>query len=522
MYIKDKDSIWVAKSDKPIFLSMNTVNRHGLIAGATGTGKTVTSKILAEDFSDMGIPVFMSDIKGDVSGLGLKGEVTDKIQERIDKLGVEDFTTASYPVRFFDVFGRKGIPVRASVSEMGPDLFGRLLDLNEVQSGVLNIVFRVADDKGMLLLDLKDLRAMVQHVGDNAAEYSRRYGSVSSQSIGAIQRGLLRMEDQGGDLFFGEPALDVMDWFEKDELGRGYINILHSVELFQSPFLYSTFMLWMLSEIYEVLPEVGDTDKPKMVFFFDEAHLLFTDAPKVLLQKIEQVVKLIRSKGVGIYFITQLPNDIPKEVLSQLGNKVQHALRAYTPNELKALKLASEAFRANPEFDTYEALTELGTGEALISLLDEKGIPEMVERAMVLPPKSLIGSMDDQTRVYIIQKEPLNQKYKETVDRESAYEILEQAYAKEVKAEEEPPVTTEEKAPSEAPMTRAEMEAEIEKRAREIAKEMTKEAAPQRAPAPKTYSSKSTTERTIDSAMTTIGREVSRQLVRGILGGLKK
>jgi hypothetical protein len=488
MYIKEEERIWVAKSERPIYLTSRMANRHGVIAGATGTGKTVTSKVLAEAFSDMGVPVFMADIKGDVSGLGVQGELNEKIAKRGEDLGVEGLTMTSYPVRFFDVYGRKGIPLRATISEMGPDLISRLLDLNEVQTGVLSIVFRVADDRGFLLLDLKDLRAMVQYVGENASEFTVRYGNIAVQSIGAIQRSLLRLEDQGGDEFFGEPALNVMDWFLTDDRGRGYINVLHCVELFQSPLLYSTFMLWMLAEIYENLPEAGDTPKPKMVFFFDEAHLLFADASKALLQKIDQVVKLIRSKGVGIYFITQVPDDIPANVLSQLGNKVQHALRAFTPNEQRVLRGVADSFRSNPAFDTLTALTELGTGEALVSFLGEDGVPEMVERAMILPPQSMIGSIDDATRFYMMQQDVLYAKYKETLDRESAYEML-TAIAVAPSSEE---IQTRQEAPK----------ATI--------------------PKPKTYSSKSTVERTIDSAMTTVGREISRQLVRGILGSLKR
>jgi DNA helicase HerA-like ATPase len=517
MYIKETNQIWVAKSQRHIYLTSKMANRHGLIAGATGTGKTVTSKVLAEAFSDMGIPVFMADIKGDVSGLGVQGDMNDNIKKRVDKLGVEGLQMTSYPVRFFDVYGKKGIPVRATISEMGPDLLARLLDLNDVQTGVLSIVFRVADDRGMLLLDLKDLRAMVQYVGENATEYTTRYGNIAAQSIGAIQRTLLRLEDQGGNEFFGEPALNVMDWFLTDQRGRGYINILHCVELFQSPLLYSTFMLWMLAEIYENLPESGDVDKPKMVFFFDEAHLLFSDAPKALLQKIDQVVKLIRSKGVGIYFITQVPNDIPDNVLSQLGNKVQHALRAFTPNEQKALRGAADSFRSNPDFDTLAALTELGTGEALVSFLGEDGVPEMVERAMILPPQSMIGAMDDPTRVYMLQQDVLQAKYKDVLDRESAYEMLTVAVA----SQEEAPA----EAAQEKPMTREEIEAQIEERARQMAEEMaaSKGSGEKETKAkPKTYSSKSTVERTIDSAMTTVGREISRQLIRGILGSLKR
>lgn len=516
---QNENRVLVGKSREKIYLPMEMANRHGLIAGATGTGKTVTSKVLAEAFSSRGIPVFMADIKGDVSGLGMQGELTDNIKSRLEKLGVEGFEPRAYPVRFFDVFGEKGIPTRATVSEMGPDLLSRLLDLNEIQTGVFSIIFRVADDKGFLLLDLKDLRAMVNWVGENASEFTSKYGNVSIQTIGAIQRALLVLEDQGGDKFFGEPSLDIMDWMVKDGDGRGYINILHGVTLFQSPLLYSTFMLWMLSEIYERLPEVGDVDQPKMIFFFDEAHLLFSEAPKALLQKMEQVIRLIRSKGVGIYFMTQVPTDIPQAVLGQIGNKIQHALRAFTPFEQKAIKGVANSFRTNPLFTTEEALQELSTGQALVSFLGEDGVPKVVEKAVIIPPESSIDAMDDPTRVYLLQNDPLRKKYHELLDRESAYEKL---------AEVVIPIAVAQSTGEEADkaLSPQEIEAQIEARAKELAKEMKASEKPAKGKktekAPRTYSSKSTTERTIDSAMTTIGREISRQLVRGLLGSLKR
>ena len=512
-------NIWVAQASGPIYLFLKMANRHGLIAGATGTGKTVTSKVLAEGFSARGIPVFMADIKGDVSGLGIQGEFNENIKNRVEKLGVTGFVPKACPVRFFDVFGEKGIPVRATISEMGPDLLARLLDLNEVQTGVFSIIFRVADDKGLLLLDLKDLRAMVHWVGENASEFTSKYGNVSIQSIGAIQRALLVLEDQGGNQFFGEPSLDIMDWMAKDGDGRGYINILHGVRLFQSPLLYSTFMLWMLSEIYESLPEEGDVEQPKMVFFFDEAHLLFNEAPKALLQKMDQVIRLIRSKGVGIYFMTQVPTDIPESVLAQIGNKIQHALRAFTPYEQRAIKGVADSFRTNPSFDTEQALQELATGEALVSFLGEDGVPKMVEKAMILPPESSIDAMDDSTRVYLIQNDPLRKKYVEILDRESAYEKLEEVAIPVIVTDST--LTKEEKV-----FSPEEVDAQIEARAKELAREMKASeesyGSKKTERAPKTYSSKTTVERTVDSAMTTIGREISRQLVRGLLGSLKR
>ena len=416
--------IWLAQSDKNLFLLPRMANRHGLIAGATGTGKTVTMKVMAESFSDMGVPVFLADIKGDLSGMCRPGRDTEDMQRRIERFGLEGFQYKSYPTRFWDIFGEAGHPVRVTISDMGPTLLGRLLNLTEIQTGVLNIVFKVADEHGLLLLDLKDLRAMLQFVGDNRAEFTTMYGNVSAASIGAIQRALLAFEGEGGEIFFGEPDLDIRDWMRSDFDGRGFINILTSTRLIQSPTVYSTFLLWMLTELYEKLPEVGDLEKPRMIFFFDEAHLLFNDAPKALVSKITQVVKLIRSKGVGVYFISQSPSDIPNEVLAQLSNKVQHALRAYTPAEQKAIRAAAAAFRVNPEFDSETALKELGVGEALVSFLDETGIPTIVERAKILPPQSLMGAAEPEEVQRLIASDEFDIKYRSSVDRESAYEIL--------------------------------------------------------------------------------------------------
>ena len=424
--LKD-NKIWMAQSGKDLFLLPKMANRHGIIAGATGTGKTVTMKVMAESFSDLGVPVFLCDIKGDLSGMCQPGVLSDSLSERINGFGIEDFAFKAYPTCFWDIFGERGHPIRVTVSDMGPTFLGRLLGLTEIQTGVLNIVFRVADDNGLLLLDLKDLRSMLQYVGDNRAEYTTEYGNVSAASIGAIQRALLAFEDEGGAQFFGEPMLDIKDWMRTDASGRGYINILTSKRLIASPLVYSTFLLWMMSELYENLPEVGDPEKPRMIFFFDEAHLLFNDAPKALVQKIVQVVKLIRSKGVGIYFISQSPSDIPNDVLAQLSNRVQHALRAYTPAEQKSIRAAAKAFRVNESFDTETALSELAVGEALVSFLDEEGIPTIVERARILPPQSLMGEGDEATISALIAEGEFEAKYRESVDRESAYEVITQA-----------------------------------------------------------------------------------------------
>ncbi|MDN5844337.1 MAG: DUF853 domain-containing protein [Alcaligenaceae bacterium] len=399
-------------------------NRHGCITGATGTGKTVTLQVLAEAFSRIGTPVFMADVKGDLSGISQAGVSSPKLQERLTKLGLPEPAWGDNPVVLWDIFGEQGHPVRATVSDMGPLLLARMLDLNDTQEGVLNLVFRVADDDGQLILDLKDLRTMLQHVADRAAELRTRYGNVSSASIGAIQRSLLRLESEGADNFFGEPMLDIFDWIRTNAQGRGIVNILAADKLMQSPRLYAVFLLWMLGDLYESLPEVGDPDQPKFVFFFDEAHLLFKDAPKALLEKIEQIVRLVRSKGVGVYFVTQNPLDIPDTVLGQLGNRVQHALRAYTPRDQKAVKTAAQTMRPNPGLDIEAAITELGVGEALVSLLDAKGRPGITERVWMMAPGSRIGPATDAERQAIRNGSTLGGKYDQTIDRESAYEVL--------------------------------------------------------------------------------------------------
>ncbi|MBP1587611.1 MAG: DUF853 family protein [Clostridia bacterium] len=420
-----EDKAYIALGDRRLFLLPAMANRHGLIAGATGTGKTVTMKVIAESFSDMGVPVFFSDVKGDLSGTALPGVDTEDMRKRIERFGIaDDFKYTGYPVRFWDIFGDEGIPLRVTVSDMGPQLLSRLLNLTDVQAGVLNIVFKAADDQGLLLIDFKDLRAMVQFVGENRKEYTAEYGLVSTASIGAIQRALLEFEDEGAEQLFGEAAFNIMDWIRTDCNGRGYINILNSRRLIASPKVYATFLLWMLTALFDKLPEVGDLDKPRIVFFFDEAHLLFSDAPRALVQKIVQVVKLIRSKGVGVYFVTQSPGDIPDEVLAQLSNRIQHGLRAYTPSEQKNIRAAARSFRANPAFDSEKALMGLGTGEALVSFLDRKGIPEVVEMAAILPPQSLMGPASPGEVRRIIELDELFAKYSEVIDRESAFEII--------------------------------------------------------------------------------------------------
>ena len=423
MYDKDL-GLYIAHSEHgPIRMIGKMANRHGLVAGATGTGKTVTLQVIAETFCQAGVPCFMADMKGDLSGISLPGKMSSFIEKRKKEFGIDDPQFQSCPVRFFDVYGEEGHPMRATVSDMGPQLLGRLLDLNETQSGVLNIVFRIADDEGLLLIDMKDLRAMLDFVGKNAEEFTTRYGNISKASIGAIQRALLALESQGGDKFFGEPAFDVFDLLQCEN-GKGVMNVLAADKLMMHPKLYSTFLLWLLSELYARLPEVGDMDLPKLVFFLDEAHTLFDGTSKALTDKIEQVVRLIRSKGVGVYFVTQSPTDIPEAILGQLGNRVQHALRAFTPKDQKAVKTVAETFRANPSFKTADAIMELETGEALVSFLDEKGSPSIVERARILFPLSQIGAISENERQQIIKKSRLYGRYDNAIDRESAFEVL--------------------------------------------------------------------------------------------------
>ena len=419
----------------PQFLNLRYANRHGLVTGATGTGKTVTLQIMTEAFSNAGVPVFCADVKGDLSGLGAKSNGEDFLQKRADTIGLDPYESQEFPVIFWDLFGEKGHPIRTTVTEMGPLLLSRLMDLTDAQEGVMNIAFRIADEEGLPLLDMKDLRAMLAFIGDNYKSVSAKYGNVSPQSVGAIQRELLVLETQGGEQFFGEPALRIADIMRTTPDGLGAVNILAADRLMMAPRLYATFLLWLLSELFEELPEVGDPDKPRLVFFFDEAHLLFDEAPKVLIERVEQVVRLIRSKGVGVYFVTQNPLDVPDSVLSQLGNRVQHALRAYTPREQKAVKVAASTFRPNPDFDTFETITQLGVGEALVSTLEKKGVPGVVQRTLIRPPSSRLGPLEDKERAKLMKVSPVAKQYDDPVDRESAYELLAERAEEEAEAE---------------------------------------------------------------------------------------
>ena len=455
--------------DQRVEMCLNMCNRHGLIAGASGTGKTITMKVMAESFSDAGVPVFLCDVKGDVAGICAPGQSSEGMEKRIDKFGLRDiFTYRGYPTTFWDIYQEGGHAVRATVSEMGPELLSRILGLTPAQEGILHIVFRIADDKGLLLIDLKDLRAMLTYVNEHRAEYMMTYGNITPQSVAAILRALLPLEQQGGELFFGEPALEIQDWMRTDAEGRGMINVLDCVKLVQNPTLYASFLLWMLSELFESLPEAGDLDKPKLVFFFDEAHMLFRDAPNVLLQKIEQTVKLIRSRGVGVYFVTQSPGDIPDSVLAQLSNRVQHALRAYTPAELKAVRVAAQAFRANPAFRAEDAIMELGVGEALTSFLDEKGVPTMVQRTKIICPQSLMAAPEPMVRAKVLMHDGM-EKYDDSVDNTSAYEVLsEEAVAAEAAKQAEAERKAQEKAAAEQEKQRLKEEEADRKRQQKL------------------------------------------------------
>lgn len=537
MYHDEK--IWIGKSgDEKIYIYPRMANRHGMIAGATGTGKTVTLKVLAESFSDCGVPVFLADVKGDLAGMCRPGVESESLNNRIDAMGLmkDNFNFHSYPTTFWDVYGEKGLPLRTTISEIGPLLLGRILDLNDIQEDILTIIFKIADDEGLLLLDTKDLRSMIQYVSDNAREYSAKYGNMSKQSLGAIVRALIALEAEGGEEFFGEPALNIADWMCTDCNGKGAIQILDCQKLINNPTMYSTFMLWMMSELFETLPEAGDREKPKMVFFFDEAHLLFDSASKTLLGKIEQVVKLIRSKGVGIYFITQSPKDIPDGVLGQLGNKIQHALHAYTPAEQKGAKAAAQSFRENPEFDTYETLTQLGIGEALVSVLDEEGVPTIVKRCSILPPQSQMGALEDEFREEQIKGHLLYTKYAQMIDRESAYELLEKKVTEKEesqrKAEEEEAAEKQrlkEEAAAAKQRLKEEEAAEKQRLKQEAAaeKQKLKEAeaarkAEEKKAAEKEKQVKKAVKSAASSAAGTVGRELGNSIGKSIGGSFGK
>ncbi len=473
----------IAKGEHDLAIVPKRANRHGLITGATGTGKTVTLQVMAESFSRIGVPVFVSDIKGDFSGIGKRGGDHPKIAARVEQLRLTDFQYGPCPVVLWDLFGEQGHPLRTTISEMGPLLLSKLLGLNEVQSGVLAIAFQVADDNGLLLLDLKDLRAMLTHISENSKSLTAEYGTVSAASVGAIQRALLTLDQQGGERFFGEPALNLEDFLQTDANGHGIVNVLAADKLMQSPKVYATFLLWLLSELFESLPEVGDPDRPKLVFFFDEAHLLFDDAPDALLEKIEQVVRLIRSKGVGVYFVTQNPLDVPSKVLAQLGNRVQHALRAFTPSDQKAVRAAAETFRPNPKLDTERVITELGIGEALVSFLEENGTPAIVERALVMPPRSQVGPITADERAQMMRGSVLAGHYEKVIDRDSAYEMLKAKGEQALAQQERPGSTT---SARRAPQSQAGQ----------------------------------VLDAFVKSAVRAVGSQMGRQIIRGVLGGI--
>jgi len=483
------DPILIGRGEIPVHLTPKLANRHGLIAGATGTGKTVTLQILAEAFSDIGVPVFMADVKGDLSGISQAGVTKDFLEKRAKTIQLEHYKYKAFPTLFWDLYGELGHPIRTTISEMGPLLLSRLLDLNETQEGVLNIGFKIADDEGLLLLDLKDLRQMMVYLAENSSTIATEYGNVSKSSVGAIQRRLLVLEQQGAEYFFGEPALELSDMMRTTSEGKGVINILSAVKLINSPKLFSTFLLWLLSELFEELPEIGDPEKPRLVFFFDEAHLLFNDAPKALVQKIEQVVRLIRSKGVGVYFVTQSPLDIPDSVLAQLGNRVQHALRAFTPRDQKAVRAVAETFRQNPAFSAKEVITELGVGEALVSTLQKKGVPSIVEQTLIRPPSSRLGPATDKEQKEVIKNSPILGKYDKAIDRKSAYEVLKKRAAQATnEAEKENKNSTSKKTRSKKPSSKRQ----------------------------------SAGEAFLKSAARSIGTALGSKMVRGLLGSLIK
>ena len=528
----DGDSIFIGASRKPDDsyqrpeeLLLKYGNRHGLVTGATGTGKTVTLQILAEGFSNQGVPVFCADIKGDLSGIAMMGETKDFLVARAEAIKLDPYEFQEFPVIFWDLFGEQGHPIRATISEMGPLLLSRLMNLSEAQEGIINIAFRIADEEGLLLLDMKDLRALLANIAERADEIGARYGNVTKASVGAIQRSLLILEQQGAANFFGEPALKIADIMRTTRDGRGAINVLAADKLMMNPRLYATFLLWLLSELFEELPEVGDPDKPRLVFFFDEAHLLFDDAPKVLIDRVEQVVRLVRSKGVGVYFVTQNPLDIPDTVLAQLGNRVQHALRAYTPREQKAVRTAADTFRPNPDFDCAKMITQLGVGEALVSTLEAKAVPAMVQRTLIRPPASRLGPITPQERVKLMAESPVTGQYDQTIDRESAFELLQKRTLDAQNAEDEAQRRDDQQETgrsrwtipgfgdddqSDEPIRQSDRNGDRYSRPRPTAR------------APRASNRQSVTEAAIKSVVRSVGSSVGRALVRGILGSLKK
>ena len=529
MYIDNKILIGKSK-EKELFIVPNKANRHGLITGASGSGKTITLKVMAESFSSMGVPVFLADIKGDLAGTCMPGEENDKIKERLEGIGIQDFSYKGFPTVFWDVFAKSGHPIRTTLQSVGPTILSRMLGLNETQEGVLAIVFRIARENGYELIDLKDLRLLLQYVAENSKEYTVTYGNVAAQSVGTIQRSLIMLEEQGGNYFFGEPAIDINDLIKVNSNGLGNINILHCVELYKQPTLYACFMLWLLNTLSTNLPEVGDLDKPKMVFFFDEAHLLFNDLPQYMLTQVVQVVKLIRSKGIGLYFISQSPKDIPDDILAQLGNKVQHTLRAYTPAEQKVIKAVADSYRSNPAFDTEEAIMSLGTGEAIISFVSENGEPNIVEKATILPPQSLMGAIDDSIRLMIIARSEFNGKYDTVVDRVSAFEILseemegkKQAEEQAIKEKEEQKLREEEEKERIKAEKEAEREAEKQRKEEERAakeeekqrKELEKEAEKARKNSWQFKVGKQV-ERTTNAALNSAGRKVANEILKSL------
>ena len=510
--LKDNKILIGKNKAEELYILPEMANRHGLITGASGSGKTITLKVMAESFSSAGVPVFLADVKGDLAATCMPGEATEKVQSRLESIGIDDFEYKGFPVTFWDVFGKNGHPIRTTLQDVGPTILSRMLGLNETQEGILSIIFRVAKDNEYALIDLKDLKALLTYVANNSREYTLQYGNVATQSVGTIQRAILTLEEQSGSNFFAEPDIDINDFFKVNDRGLGTINILDCVELFKKPKLYSCFLLWLLTELSQELPEVGDLEKPKMVFFFDEAHLLFDELPSYMLTQITQVVKLIRSKGIGLYFISQSPDDVPGEILAQLGNKVQHVLRGYTPAEQKVIRAVADSYRANPAFDTEEAITTLGTGEALVSFLTEKGEPGMVEKVTILPPQSQMGTLDDSMRLMIINRSEFNGKYDTIIDNVSAFEILNEEMERQRNEEEEAKRAEEERKAAEKAAKEAEKQRKEQER---IEKQLAKEAEIERKNST-SYKVGKVAKRTANTALNTVTRRMVNQILKGI------